>query len=447
MNKYMNVFIPYAQGEPVENNLSRGLAILLNENQFLLDRFIDMVNAKLYENNCALVAKPNNPGGFEVNIQQSVKDLANSGGIRYVVPITLTPEEAADEENCGGAEKPITDISLMCGNNDIADLLIIETKRNGNSAHAQVNHQAESIIKYGLDAKIMPVVIHLKWQDIIQVLQDVQSLQKYNRDSILDDYIDYLTKFCPSWFPVKPFGENVDIWKRIHTLAKNCMEIMSKDGTQVSTGETDFSYTVMKSSWGYMREFHLVPYDANDERTIKNFDHLSIEIWPGNNNSQSRFLFSSSKINDNMSWTRETSIEADGREFEMYVTPYLKFAHIMGKWAGEAKPLLDIFGTDKNIIRTKFVDVLTRRWDRKSWPKLKEILSEYGIAYSFMKDIESSGRNFVDVSVGYYVSIAIPLSVLIELDKHNTQSITPENDKVARLVADIICSLRKKIEK
>lgn len=447
MNDHMNVFMPYSQGDPIENNLSRGLAILLNENQFLLDRFIDMVNAKLYEKKCDFVAKPNNPEGFEVNIQQSVENLANSEGIRYVVPITLTPEEAVDEENCGGAEKPITDISLMCGNNNIADLLIIEVKRNGNSAHAQVNHQAESIIKYGLDAKVMPVVIHLKWQDIIQVLQDVHSLQKHNRDSILDDYLDYLTKFCPSWFPVQPFGENVDMWKRIHTLAKNCAEIMTEDGSQVSTGETNFSYKVINSSLGYMREFHLVPYSKNDEKTIEEVDHLSIEIWPGNNNSQSRFLFSSSTINDNMSWTRETSIEADGREFEMYVTPYLKFAHIMGKWAGEATPSLDVFGTDKNIIRSKFVDVLTGRWDRESWPKLKKILSEKGISASFMKDIEESGRNFVDVSVGYYISIAVPLSVLVGLDSHNTQSITAKNDEAARLVADIICNLRKKIEK
>ena len=45
MNAHLNLFVPYSQGgdNPVENNLSRGLAILLNENPLLFDRFLDLI--------------------------------------------------------------------------------------------------------------------------------------------------------------------------------------------------------------------------------------------------------------------------------------------------------------------------------------------------------------------------------------------------------------------
>lgn len=49
VNRHMNLFELYRQeGEsPHENNLSRGLAILLGENPLLLERFIDLANSKL----------------------------------------------------------------------------------------------------------------------------------------------------------------------------------------------------------------------------------------------------------------------------------------------------------------------------------------------------------------------------------------------------------------
>ena len=47
MRKYMNAFEPHSDGRPIENNVSRILAIILDENPQLLDRFIDIINKNL----------------------------------------------------------------------------------------------------------------------------------------------------------------------------------------------------------------------------------------------------------------------------------------------------------------------------------------------------------------------------------------------------------------
>ena len=43
----MNAFEPHSDGRPIENNVSRILAIILDENPQLLDRFIDIINKNL----------------------------------------------------------------------------------------------------------------------------------------------------------------------------------------------------------------------------------------------------------------------------------------------------------------------------------------------------------------------------------------------------------------
>ena len=60
VNRHMNLFEHYRQeGEaPHENNLSRGLAILLGENPLLLERFIDLANSKLLALGKAPIRKP-----------------------------------------------------------------------------------------------------------------------------------------------------------------------------------------------------------------------------------------------------------------------------------------------------------------------------------------------------------------------------------------------------
>lgn len=440
MNSHMNIFTPFADGRPIEDNISRGLAIVLKENLLARDRFINAINTRLTEQ----IAKPDTPENFSVDIQQSATDIAGSfDGVSRVIPVTLTPEEAVNQDDTGGAENPEVDIAVKCGNEEASDLVIIEVKLYGNSAHAQVKHQAESIIEKGLDAEA-EAVIHLEWSEVIRILQNVQAMSKDRKDSILDDYLEYVQGNRPELFPVQPFGDKMNstaVWKRIYTLAQNCAEIVQR----ASVGETNFSYRVLKPSWGYMGEFHLTPTSLDGTRTAEEFGQLSLEFWPGNTRAQSRFLFGDASIDDDMSWIHDTSIQAGGKTFAMSVNPYLKFGHIQGRFAGEAWASSGAFGTDRKEIAAK-MSAVSGRWQRDSWPELKARLSSEDWDYD-ITDIENSGKNFIDVSAGYYIRIDIPLGQLIELDGHKNIFMKPAYDKAADLVVKIVDSLRKKIEK
>ena len=112
----MNAFKPYAEGEPIENNVSRVLAIVLDENRLAFDRFTDLLNAKLLSEKQELISKPSAKEDFSIDIQRKVDDIAGqTEGVSRIIPVTLTPETAPDEENYGGADTPIPDIYSMRG--------------------------------------------------------------------------------------------------------------------------------------------------------------------------------------------------------------------------------------------------------------------------------------------------------------------------------------------
>ena len=79
-NRHMNLFEHYKQKDaiPHENNVSRALAILLDVEPLLLDRFIDLVNGKLQELKSGLVSKPSDREDWEICFQQSASSLAEN---------------------------------------------------------------------------------------------------------------------------------------------------------------------------------------------------------------------------------------------------------------------------------------------------------------------------------------------------------------------------------
>ena len=99
---HLNLFAPYSHGNnnnPKENNLSRGIAILLEENNLFFDRFVDMLNLELNKNNHISIAKPHSLEERIIGIQDSSSVLAASfngeiEGVQRIIPVTLTPEKA-----------------------------------------------------------------------------------------------------------------------------------------------------------------------------------------------------------------------------------------------------------------------------------------------------------------------------------------------------------------
>lgn len=169
--------------------------------------------------------------------------------MRRIIPVTLPPYKAEEEENYGGADNPRTDICIFCKNGE--SVIIVEVKVRSSYAEAQVKHQAESIREKkeaGDDTTITPV-INLTWPEIVNILLSVNSLQA-GRDPLLAHYIEYLRPYYTEWFPAEPFSARMTLkkaWERINTLMTNCAKRLNS--VYGSRGES-FSAGIASNMYG-----------------------------------------------------------------------------------------------------------------------------------------------------------------------------------------------------
>lgn len=452
----MNIFMPYTQGEAIEDNVSRSLAIVLEGNQLLYDRLADLISAKLARGNQTPVAKPESPEDFSIEIQRRASDIAASlEGIRRIIPVTLTPEEAVKEDIKDGASDPETDICIVSGNGEVSDIVIIEVKIASNIAEAQVKHQASTIIKMNdsRDNVSVSQAVNLTWKEIVKLLLSVSELQG-GKDFLLDHYLTYLKQNYTEWFPAEPFSPAMNsgnIQGRLDVLANNCANILSTNYPVCTAGST-FTPNGRKISLGtppgYLREFHIVADFGNDDK----LKAIVIKLWPGNNAAQSWQLFGDG-TNNNMSWTALTALQAGSETLKCSVSPYLKFSHINGRFVMSAYLLQSALGTDKSSIVQKFGG-LNGTWTRTgnySWAVLKQnLLNASPAVFSdeeaerfkseFAANFENSGKNFTYVSLGYEISIEIPVSKLEALDKNFSHRAANQDD-TAQLTASAVNSI------
>ncbi len=459
-NEHMNIFVPYAKGTRIENNVSRILAVTLDENQQLLDRFVDIINKNLASHGEELISKPESPDDFTVEIQQTASNIAgNFDGIRRIIPVTLPPYKAEEEENYGGADNPRTDICIFCKNSEA--VIIVEVKVRSTYAEAQVKHQAESINRKNEsedDAEIA-AVINLTWPEIVKILLSVNSLQE-GKDIILAHYIAYLKPHYTEWFPAEPFSAGMTrkkAWERIDTLTTNCANILNSvyrnRRESFSAGIRSNMYCVsFTPDWGYMQQFHVYENFSSDER----FEGITVAFWPGNNKPQSDNLFGNwSNTKDNISWAQNTEITlADGKKLKCCIRPYLKFYTTFGTHIMSAHPMLQALGIKKSEVLSKIPEL--GQWNKTSekwsFANLKSRLLSADPAIfdedeaknfkdNFETLLENSGRKVVNVALGYEIKIDIPVSELAELDKK-----FPDKDRPAELAALIVQAVRKMIE-
>ena len=459
---YLNLFVPYSQrknDDPKENNLSRGIAILLEENYLFFDRFIDFINVELSKNNHAPVAKPSSITERAIDIQNSASNLAVSSvpeGVQRIIPVTLTPEKTEFGEEARDTENPIPDISILCNNDESSDLIIIEVKQYQANADAQVLNQVESIQNKmkendDIDVSVVKDVIRITWQDIIQIIQNVKHLQEGRSDFVLEHYLDYLKYYRQRWFPIEPFRAGMTdemVLKRVWPLANNCARLLNPD--EEVSGQT----TWIPLSWGY----------ALGAYVYHNSNGIDVVLWPGNIGKQSWPLFrDNGQIRNDMSWINVKTLKID-EDVELGINTRfnLNLSQLLGpgtKTVFGVHLSSDVIGTDRAEICKNFCNVLNGKWPREGewgWEKLKDFLlvKNPGLVEEpeeFEKDFnekfEQSNRSVLAATLGYEIKINLPMKLLEELDKRNGGFMNaPENDAVAKVIVSALNKLKNMIE-
>jgi hypothetical protein len=470
-DKRLNFFEHYAQTDtaPHEKNVPRTLAILLENDPLLLDRFIDWVNENLRASqtdpkDAESIPKPTGLEGREIGFLQSAASLADpENAPMRIVGLTLMPFKPSEPPRPGKAALPAADIAVHFGD----DLLLVETQTA--PAAERVTELAQSVralLEQSGEKHPPRVVSPLRatWEDLLCVLEDVHRLEGESERSALGHCLRYLDSRYPQWRRADSFDiarAPLDSLKRVPRLAAGCAYLLAQQyGLSFVPVKTvkyagafgGLLWVVPLENFGFAREVELSVEEKNGK-----FGGVKATLWVANNKEQGFYFFGGEKIRDDLSWTRSVELKAQGGSVGLTIRPYVKFSHILGRYVTQAYCPPEKVDLDRQVVRKKFFEPLARKWTREEWPELRRFLTEThpgllenpeGLQYEFERLFEKSDRQFTYVNFGYEAILRFPAAELAKLDAQSVGKADGKpDDKAAEWIVNAIGALKAEIEK
>ena len=433
-NIKMNLFEHYSQEGclPIENNISRILARILNENVYIFSSFINKINEKSNTSLGTVKTK------YNVDFQRTVKDI-NVDCYNKVVGVALTAIELQEEcSNEEVNENLITDIIIENFNDT---LIIIEVKRTNENCMYQLDKQIKSIID-GKDIDYEKV--SMKWEDIVEVLGNYIKFSK-QKDIVVEDYYEYLKHYYKQWFPVTSFSEcdNQEfINNRVDRLLQNIQNVsnrvLEQEGKRLKV-----------NNWGWTNQLEI---------DTENMEYLKIKMWPGDSGQQFYKLMPKTSLKFVTKSITNLKIVINNIEINasVNVQPYLKVSNAFAGWIASGN--LDMQYYKEKADYENIFNSLHGRWfrnadehdfirDKRSFiqeiSSLKLLNKDY-----FMERIHyilnNTNRKQISVSLGFYVEVNIPLEKLKEVDSNFSSK--NDVDELAKPLYELIMQCKNIIE-
>ena len=404
MNNHLNLFKTYTKEDrekQLENDLTRGLALTLLEDNLFLHSFLKYI-FKHKEN-----AFDNIFGDFsgkepiKIDIQKRVSTIPE---VDHLFAVSLSEYKMNSEiffdQNYDREYDPRTDLLITIDNVAV----IVEVKPWDYDCTAQLYNQALNAWQKPITNKeVTPV--DFNWKKLMLMALQVNNFQKATSQPsrFLNDFIQYIQAHNFRWLPQKPLaalsirGNPSPIYDRIDTAIKN------SKFTSLEYKRLGF---VCDKPWADEIILELDPEGEN----------LEILIYPGNTKRQGGHIFNQSGEPEFKEF-----IEIDGNSFPVYKKYHIKLTgqnYITGLWAG------------KNDFSTPLYTQATfrnhsGRKERKTgaWEQIENLFDLHFVAdYNWKKKlhwkkkiIESNRKRF-DISFGYELKMKIPYKFLQELD-------------------------------
>jgi len=433
-NIKMNLFEHYTQNGciPIENNISRILARILNDNVYIFNSFINKVNEK------SNIALGNVESEYSVDFQRIVSDI-DTDYYNQVIGIALTAEELQETENTGVETNKnlITDI-IIENYKDI--LIIIEVKRTSENCMYQLDKQIQSIID-GKDIKYEK--ISMKWEDIVEILGNYIKSSK-QKDIVVEDYYDYLKHYYKQWFPVTSLDKCDS-----QEFTDNRIEILLQNIQNISNNELEVDKKwVQVKNWGWTKHI-----DVSAEN-----EFLYLKMWPGDSGQQfynlmpkTSLKFVTEPIN-----SIELKVRNNAIKVESVVNPYLKISDAFAGWMASGdldkqqyrnkSDYQNIFNSlhgkwNKNDIDNDFI-----RDDKSLLKEIESIklLNKEKIMEKILHILNNTNRTQIIISLGFYVEFKIPLEELKKVDiNFNSKN---DVDELAQPLYELIMQCKNLIE-
>lgn len=449
-NRHMNIFHHYSQAGalPIENNISRGLAIVLQEYPALLFLFMEKLQEKGSGLGLALPAD-----SYEVDFQRRTNSF---GEAEQVIGVALTAEELSEDYMTGDGDKgsdegySITDISINFDNT----LIFIEVKRNDIDCRRQLEEQLDRYIRsleqygQGTAAAVAYHLISLTWTDIICILKRYMSLHEGRAERLVTDYYEDLVYHYPSWSPVEPLGklstgETERIWRRIRAIKEQYLKEYG-----ASDGQLMYGRGAIPIDFGYASECNLAFetdfYGENGQREAC----ITIGIWPSDTCSQywrlkdvsAVFSFANQRFG-------KLSVAGLG-DISVRIWPYIKLCHFN---KGIAWLYMDADVRDNRPADwIRLGDAITRKWKRADWPALCTQISSSGLFSSeklqsfdtdFKENFWDSERTYLTASIGFEVFAMLPYATAQMLDSGRAKGMD-----LVKVIGGVLAGIKSLIE-
>ncbi len=413
-DRHLNVFEAFSQSGilPTENNISRGLAIVLQEEPVILMMLINLIKSKISEQGNSQQEKVDNlDGEYNVFFQY---DTRNFEYCSKVIGVSLT-EGVQDLKYTAGStpenKRYITDISIVYGEM----LIVIEVKRTAENPESQLSDQVNSILNNinnkDRDSVVCLGLVSLKWSDIVGVLRDYEAIKDGHVGRLLRDYRYFLLSHYPSWDIVEELNKlGAEDTERIRRRLENIKQDYACKKNLVLNNRGN----VLIDGCEYVNEFSLYQQANGDIR---------FSVWIADTVGQGRGLYYKSTFNNaKISEVRQKN-EVLGLNTEF--APYVKFSHIMGKGITSIDMKGDLF--EKNLCAWKNLAVERIGKIKKETDGWKEMLNCLEERIDWWKDngirtrVEEAfqKKNFAFVSFGIAIHISMKFEQAQNIEKDN----------------------------
>jgi hypothetical protein len=429
MNKHLNIYKTYTkvnrENYQLEDDLTRALAIALQENDVFLHQFLKYILTKKENAYSNLFDDYTSKNSIEIDIQKQVESIE---GFDHLFAVRISGNAMGNDfysQNHDEDYNAITDLFIQIDN--IA--IIFEVKPNNHNSTAQLYNQAFNSIKGDafLTMQNDVTAVDFNWPLIMQMAVRINNYQvAINKKSrVLDNFISYIKMHNYQWLPqlslsALSFTENSNsISKRLNDAIEN------SDNTTIN------NRLGIKCNYGWAEEM-LISLNQKTEE-------VSFTVYPGNTKAQGYHIFTTEGEPQ-----FKKSLEINNKARKINKDYHIKFSgqsYITGLWAGEKdfeKPL---------YTKANFYHHSGRKKRNLHWESIKNVLDDaFNDTYDWQKECNweqkliGSNRSQFDISFGYELSVGIPFKELqlLDTDKNDLTNLIHLINKVKEVLKTVL---------
>jgi hypothetical protein len=413
MNTHLNIYRNYSSSSDnyqIENNLTRALAITLQEDALFMHEFLKSVfNNTIFYAHFFESINENTPS-INIEIQKKTNTISD---FEHIFAVTLSESAMTDFWNSNHHEvyDAICDLVIQID----GVYIIIEVKRDGVDATTQLYNQIFNIVK-NVDtveflnkekyAEKISTLNEFTWNELMKIANKVYNFEQANqvKTRFLEDFMALIREHNFRWLPEVPIlhlkSNNTNaIERRIENAIYNTCSLHNLTPLNYSTR---LGLTFNKS-WAQEILFH-----------VNENGSLNITVYPGNTKAQGYELF-----NDNTQFRNELTI--NGKLYSIEKKYHIKFTsfqkYFSGLWFSDSGIV-----KERNLYTKENFYNYTGRKKREEWTEIEQLFNEtllfnWKEQCSWDELMLNSGKNQFDISFGYELNITIPFEDLKQIDK------------------------------